>query len=230
VEKNTELGLGFVLAVVIYVIGAVAIMARPKPAKDLDATKHFETILAAAMAYAYYVAAALLAEAEFPGFLREHLFDGLAPAALVGLLINRLPRGSPKAFPRVWPVTILVLFFLGGALVFGLIAAAAVFSSGANNFVLPVLICALFGPGIFLVPYMAMVTEEAGYKKMRFWCRFKWWFKTHKAATAVSAAVEHDTAFAEGVQGIVVEDLGHGGGQAGGGGAGPDAGQGGAAG
>ncbi len=54
------------------------------------------------MAYSMYVAAAVVAGAAFPEFLREHLFDGLAPAALVGYLVSKLPFTKPReAFPRI---------------------------------------------------------------------------------------------------------------------------------
>ena len=39
--------------------------------------------------------AALLAGAKMLEFLREHLFDGLAPAAMVGLLVSSVPRERP---------------------------------------------------------------------------------------------------------------------------------------
>ena len=53
-------------------------------------------VVAAVMAYIVYVTAAFWAGAEFPQFLREHLFDGLAPAAAVGFLVNRVPMDSPR--------------------------------------------------------------------------------------------------------------------------------------
>ena len=53
-----------------------------------------------------------MAGAEFPAFMRDHLFDGLAPAALAGLLVGAFPRENPDdALPWIgWPVLILALF------------------------------------------------------------------------------------------------------------------------
>lgn len=89
----------------------------------------------------------MLANAEFPEFLREHLFDGLAPAAVVGLLVNTLPRDNVRtALPKIfYPVMIPILFYAEGSLIFGAIAAAAVFTSGKSDFKTPVIVCALIG-------------------------------------------------------------------------------------
>jgi hypothetical protein len=106
-----------------------------------DSSRRLEAVVAAIMAYSIYVAAAILAGAAFPMFLREHLFDGLAPAALVGFLVNSFPRDSPRtAFPWIrLPIMIAILFGIGGGLIFGLIAAAAVFTSGSKEFAKPVI-------------------------------------------------------------------------------------------
>ena len=114
--------------------------------------------IAAATAYLFYLGAALMAGAEWPEFLREHLFDGLAPAAVVGFLISFIPREQPRAalpwFRRAG------LLFAGGALVFGLIAAAAVFASGSDRFAKPVEWCALWGGGVFAAAYWTGYRED----------------------------------------------------------------------
>ena len=148
------------------------------------------SVVAAVMAYTSYVAAALYAGAEFPGFLREHLFDGLVPAAAVGLLVNNFPAESPEtALPWIRrPVMVLVAYLAGGALIFGLIAAAAVFSSGTGNFSGPVVLCASFGGLLFSGAFLggavpADVYRKSVYKKSR-WSMVRWWFgKRPKPAT-----------------------------------------------
>jgi len=60
-------------------------------ANDTHGPIGFEQVVAGAIAYGFYVAAAMMAGAQLPEFLRDHLFDGFAPAALVGFLIYRVP-------------------------------------------------------------------------------------------------------------------------------------------
>jgi hypothetical protein len=112
-------------------------------------------IAAAVIAYTCYMAAALLGGAEFPEFLREHLFDGLAPGAAIGLIINYFPAENPEE-ALLWirrPVIVIVAYGVGGALMFGLIAAAAVFTSGSDDFALPIWYCAFIGANMFSSAY-----------------------------------------------------------------------------
>ena len=131
-------------------------------------------VITAVMAYSFYVAAALYGGAAFPGFLREHLFDGLAPAAVVGLLVNSIPTERPEtAFPWIRrPVMILVVFYAGGALIFGLIAAAAVFASGTDDFTGPIALCAFFGGALFPLAYYLDANPDTADS----WSRLRWWF------------------------------------------------------
>jgi WD40 repeat protein len=140
---------------------------------------HLKPMIAAAMAYTYYVAAAWLAGADFPQFLQDHLFDGLAPAALVGLLIDFYPTADPvTAFPRIRrPVVIPIMFFVLGTVIFGLIAAAAVFSSGENNYALVVPRTALYGGLIFPVAYITQVAGPVTPRGETWWSRMMWWFR-----------------------------------------------------
>lgn len=108
---------------------------------------HLKAVLAGGMAYAYYVAAALVAGAEFPKFLQEHLFDGLAPAALIAGLIDLYDRRDPAHAYRKLPVpgTILLMLFAVSAVFFALIGAAAVLGSETNNYLPAVLVTAAYG-------------------------------------------------------------------------------------
>jgi hypothetical protein len=103
-------------------------------------------IIAGALAYGYYIAAALMAGARFPKFLQDHLFDGFGPAALVAFLIYRfrLEDGKPDAYNLLT----FVLLYFQSAVVFAVIAAAAVFSTGTYNFV-PVIWAAVIGGATF---------------------------------------------------------------------------------
>jgi MFS family permease len=110
------------------------------------------------MAYGFYVAAALIADAKVPQFFRGHLFDGFAPAAAVGLLIDRFPGRYVNQFQaRKRPFVTSLLYFLAGAVVFGGIAAAAVFSSNTSEFPYTVLWCGLFGGLTFPIAYISTV-------------------------------------------------------------------------
>jgi hypothetical protein len=189
---------GLIVAGTVYFFGYMALATRPifrhimQPSASQDAQtepadtaipRGFDTVVAAVLAYGSYVAAALLANAEFPQFLREHLFDGLAPAALVGFFVNRFPRDKPKeAFKQIrWPWIIFMLLWIGGALVFGLIAAAAVFGSGSNDLGFSLLICAGIGGLLFPITYWATIyaIDMLNYKPplVRYcFSKVKWWF------------------------------------------------------
>jgi hypothetical protein len=146
-------------------------------------TTPFETVLASVLAYGCYVSAALEINARFPQFLRDHLFDGLALAGLAGFLVHRFPRGDPYRvlMPIIRrPILILFVFFLIGGLVFGLIAAAVVFTSGSDDFAGPVWRCAVVGGlipafayGLVILDYSYWVprtdASEVG--------PVKWWFR-----------------------------------------------------
>jgi hypothetical protein len=165
VGKNTEVTLGSGLVVALAILAGIALYGRVlvnlaiRAGKASNtASRHFDAILAAIIAYSCYMAAALMADAEFPKFLRDHLFDGLALAFLVGLLINRFPSDRPRtAFPIIRrPFVVLLVLFMGGGLIFGLIAIAAVFSSGSNEYERPLLYCSIYGGWIFLFGYMML--------------------------------------------------------------------------
>jgi hypothetical protein len=123
---------------------------RTPPTGDTQSPIGIEEVAAAATAYGYYIASALMVGAQFPGFLRDHLFDGFAPAALVGFLIYRI-HGAQVRLSKI------ALLYLQSATVFGLIAAAAIFTSGKDNFV-PVLYAALIGG--FMFPLMVRAAKS----------------------------------------------------------------------
>jgi hypothetical protein len=168
------------------------------PVRDLQAIIRFEPILAAALAYGSYVSAALMGGARFPGFLRDHLFDGLAPAAVVSVLIALMPQDKPHAaFPWIRrPFVIVALFFSAGLLVFGLIAAAAVFTSGTDHFYPALLFVALLGGYIFPYVYVIQTASfvrtglaEAGYdKRKRRLAWFAWWFAKRPESSRLAGA------------------------------------------
>ena len=191
----------------ILIVGGIALAAKPTPRPGRDrsdrsfkdwARDHYTSIVAGAMAYGYYVGAALLAGAEFPKFLRDHLFDGLAPAALVGILIDLYPRTNPaEAYPKIRrPVIILLIYFVTGAVVFGLIGAAAVFSSGENDYTRTVQYAAWFGGLIFPAAYIANVTTpdytspHDTFRGKTRWDRTKWWFTKRTKPGTTSEVTE----------------------------------------
>jgi hypothetical protein len=163
-----------------------------RPVADLPVARYFESALAAALAYSYYVAAALLAKAAFPQFLRDHLFDGLALAALVGFAVSRFPRDNPSiAFAVVRrPASLMVLLFIVGALIFGLIAATAVFGAGSDDFfgggtASPVGTCAIWGGCLFPWAYFTMVSSvDLDYKRLTLTERTIWWFSKRPSGAA----------------------------------------------
>jgi hypothetical protein len=89
-SSSTELLLGLYLNLGIFFAGAVvlAVRSRSRRNRPKSAQQRFEAITAAALAYSCYATSALLGGATVPEFFREHLYDGLAPAGLVGLLIR----------------------------------------------------------------------------------------------------------------------------------------------
>jgi hypothetical protein len=175
VSENTEQAIGFILAGVMVAVGGLALYIKNSIydwySWPEETRRRIDSIAAAVLAYLCYVSADFLAGSEFPRFLRDHLFDGLVPAALVGILIGRFPRDNPlEAFPRIErPINILVWLFAGGALVFGVIAAAAVFSSEGTDYGDAIYFCASYGGGLFVVAYVTLVSEHLR-------ARQKWWF------------------------------------------------------
>jgi hypothetical protein len=124
-------------------------------ANDTQNPIHIEQVAAATVAYGYYIAAAMMVGAQFPSFFRDHLFDGFAPAVLVGFLIYRIRNAQAG-------VSNAAVLYLQSAVVFGLIAAAAIFTSGKDNFLLA-LYAALIGGFIFPLVILAarLITEDA---------------------------------------------------------------------
>jgi hypothetical protein len=115
-------------------------------------------VTAAAMAYGFYVAAALLAGAPFPRFLRDHLFDGLVPATVVAVLVDRFISSNPPTSSHHFRS--LLWFFSGGTAVFGAIAAAAVFSSGADAYGVPLVVTGVLGGTLFVSAYVSWGSEN----------------------------------------------------------------------
>jgi hypothetical protein len=144
---------------------------------------HFKSIVAGATAYGYYVGAVWMAGADVPHFLRDHLFDGLAPAALVGILIDFYPRADPVvAFPRIrYPFAIPIMFYIAGVVIFGLIAMGAVFSSGENDYVSVVPLTAGYGGALFPVAYVTQVGGPVTSRGETPWARAMWWFRARPA-------------------------------------------------
>jgi hypothetical protein len=114
---------------------------RTPPTNETQSPIGIDQVVAGTVAYGYYIAAALMVGVQIPNFLRDHLFDGFGPAALVIFLMYRI-RNS-----RAGSSTVARLY-LQSAVVFGLIAAAAIFTSGKHNYV-PVLYAALIGGWAF---------------------------------------------------------------------------------
>jgi hypothetical protein len=167
ISHLSESGIGRWLALPLLAGGTLAIaLSAPSTGPTTSETtgpaasrSRLGPFIAAGMAYGFYVAAALIADAQVTPFFRDHLFDGFAPAAAVGLLIDRFPgqyvnqfeEGSSKPFVNS------LLYFLAGAAVFAGIAWAAVFGSNKNDFLYPVLWCGLFGGLTFPVAYFSTV-------------------------------------------------------------------------
>jgi hypothetical protein len=167
ISHLSESGIGRWLALPLLAGGTLAIaLSTPSPGATTSDTagpagsrNRLGPFTAAGMAYGFYVAAALIAHAQLTPFFRGHLFDGFAPAAAVGLLIDRFPGQYVNQFDEgSWePFVKSLLYFLAGAVVFAGIAWAAVFGSNKNDFLYPVLWCALFGGLTFPIAYLSTV-------------------------------------------------------------------------
>jgi hypothetical protein len=183
--RGTAQSEGILLAYVLCIASALALVLRPaaikvfhRPASRESAHERFEAGLALVMGYGFFAAAALIAKARVPDFFHEHLLDGLALAALVGLLVKMFPRDRPgEALPWIRrPCWILVLFAVGGAAVFGVIGAAGAFEAGGGwlLFFTAAGGCALFGAFIFPYTYWLTVTLSDAYSGWTAW--LTWWF------------------------------------------------------
>ena len=170
------LGLGWVIG------GVIVLGLRPRLTRNLskEGQRRFDAIAAAALTYVCYTLSALLADAPLPEFFREHLFDGFAPAALVGLLVIAFPREHPRAaFPRIrQPNAVMAVFYMVSGLIFTLVAATAVFSSGSNQFNKSLVVCGLLGASISTYAYIVAVLADTGADPALGspWSIF-WWFK-----------------------------------------------------
>jgi hypothetical protein len=152
-----ELEVGIYSEVALAVVGGVVLSYLPK-IRPAARRRQLNTVTAAAMAYGFYVAAALVGGAAFPRFLRDHLFDGLVPAAVVGVLVDRFIRSDPPTSTRRFRS--LLSFFSGGAAIFGAIAAAAVFSSGTDAYLVPLVVTSVFGGTLFVSAYVSWGSEN----------------------------------------------------------------------
>ncbi len=150
--------IGIVTSAVLVVVHQSRREAHKDPARI-----RFPSAVYGAMAYGCYLAAALLTGVRISGFLRNHLFDGLALAFLVGFLTERIPfEDAADAFRR-WirlPAFVCFWFYVGGAVVFGAIGAAAVFSSGSSDFTTPVSVTAVIGASLFLTLYAETAIDD----------------------------------------------------------------------
>jgi hypothetical protein len=214
--RGTAQSDGILLANVLCSASLIALLLRPAAVKLFhrlasgeSASRHFETGLAIVMGYGFFATAALLANARVPDFFHEHLLDGLALAALVGLLVKMLPRDrAGEALPRIRrPCWILALFVVGGGVVFGVIGAAGAFEAGTGWFLffLGAGGCALFGALIFPYAYWLTVTLSDVYSGR--WAWFTWWFKKRSEPESApgpepAAAAEPGTAAAEPVPAV----------------------------
>jgi hypothetical protein len=161
VSKNAEqwLANGLLTCMLIGWTAVVIVTVRQKRKSILAAPA-----VASVIGYVCYVAAALFADVMFPEFMREHLFDGLAPAAAVGFLVNIFPTEDPEK-ALLWirrRVMIVVFFYASGALMFGAIALAAVFVSGSQDyFGKPVVYLAIWGGYVFGFLFFAQFIRTA---------------------------------------------------------------------
>jgi hypothetical protein len=161
-------GEGITIMLGLQVVRQVLVRSRPRlivpprtaSADDTGSPISSGQIIAGALAYGYYVAAALMTGVVFPKFLQDHLFDGFAPAVLVGFLIYRfrVEDGKPNPYQKPW-ISLVLLYFLSAA-VFAVIAAAAVFSSGIYDFA-PVLWAAVIGGATFPADTIGMSRRAA---------------------------------------------------------------------
>ena len=184
-SEVTAQGDGIALAYILSFVSFFGLLLRPaviklcRPRFRERASEYFEAVFAAVMAYGFFAAAALIANAPVPGFFHDHLVDGLALAFLVAFLVRMLPLDRP-AEALQWirrPCWILVLFAVGGAVAFGVIGAAGAFEAGGGWFLFYTAAagCAAFGALIFPYAYWLMVTLSDAYSGWTAW--FTWWFK-----------------------------------------------------
>jgi hypothetical protein len=135
--------------------------------------------LAAVTAYLVYVSAALFANAPITKFLRNHLVDGFAAAAALVILIDRI-LNEPSDLRGKRPVIGLLAFFLGAAVLCAAIGAAAVFSSGKNDFAFPVGFVAGIGAldltGFYALTIYEYFFNARGDSDERFW---RWLLRKH---------------------------------------------------
>jgi hypothetical protein len=144
---NILVGLPVIAAVQ---LGGAKVFNRTAPTNGTPSPITADQAIAGTIAYGYYIAAALMVGDHFSDFLRDHLFDGFAPAALVIILMFRIRNATLSTLRQ------LFFMYLQSAVVFGLIAEAAVFTSDKHNYV-PVLYAALIGGFIF--PLVARGTQ-----------------------------------------------------------------------
>jgi peptidoglycan/LPS O-acetylase OafA/YrhL len=159
-----ETRVGYVLLSFLVLAGASAFVLRARLARQqrpADALQRYDAITAAVLAYLCYAASALQVQVPLPGFFREHLFDGFAPAALVGYLVTRFSSERARTAAQQFRPASLILLSVSGLLVFALIAAAAVFASGSNEFLWPVVTSALTGGSVFLYAYVGSALTDA---------------------------------------------------------------------
>jgi hypothetical protein len=183
--------LGLFIGVISFVALLTLQQSRRHAGKD-PVKSRLPLAASAAMAYGFYLGAALLAGAKMPEFLRNHLFDGLAPAATVGFLINLFPfDNAAEAFKWIrLPAFICFWLYVGGAVLFGSIGAAAVFSSGSSDFFEPVTVSAVTGGSTFLAFYIVTVTDDLQRRhETGTAAAAKWLFTRREKPTRSSASV-----------------------------------------
>jgi hypothetical protein len=174
---NSEVSAGFYLAVGLAIVGGFVMLYISTRASRGGLWDRSRAWTAAFMAYGFYLAADLLANAEFPKFLRDHFFDGFAPAAVVGLLVDRFFRRLPSEKPTTnRPIWSVLGFSLSAALTFGAIGAIAVFTSGSNGYFRAVLATTVFGACAFAITYVTSVRVGTGWK---------WWFQRPKGGRSL---------------------------------------------
>jgi hypothetical protein len=189
-KYSSEVDAGNWLLPAITILGSIAIILKPRrtPGREQSIYSlrdwmraHYSPVVSGAVAYGAYVAADFLGGSPFPQFLREHLFDGLAPAALVGILVDAFPNEDPvRAFPRIRrPIAVLLMITASGAAVFGLIAAAAVFGAAGENYGKSIGTVAGYGGYMFFLLYVTSVSAARGHSKTidDYWPHKAWWFK-----------------------------------------------------
>ena len=177
--------LGFVVILAIVTFAVLAEIRQSRRKADKDAAKiRFPSAIYGTMAYGCYVAAALLTGVKISGFLRNHLFDGLGPAFLVGFLTDRIPFEDAAEAYRRWirlPALICFWFYAAGAVVFGAIGAAAVFSSGSSDYTTPVFVTAAIGASTFLSLYVQTAADAVNRRDRTGNAGVAKWFFTRRA-------------------------------------------------